>query len=149
MTVLFEGNEDLLGNFLGRVNREQNMTKTRRQITGQSNTADKVADERMLDGGTILDIGRVGAGYGSADTYMRLLSKLNPFGRVPTTKTAQGINQVLGEVNPNQQIDAIERMRRLNETLATMNLRKPLVGGSVGSMLGTQTGVGINSLFGN
>ena len=68
---------------------------------------------------------------------------------MPTTKTAQGVNQVLGEVNPNLQIDAIERMRRLNETLATMNLRKPLVGGSVGSVLGTQTGVGINSLFGN
>lgn len=149
LTVLFEGNEDLLSNFLGRVNREQNMTKTRRSITGQSATADKLADERMLDGGTILDIGRVGTGYGSPETYMRLASKFNPFSGVPTTKTAQGVNQVLGEINPNQQIDAIERMRRLNETLATMNLRKPLVGGSVGSVLGTQSGVGINSLFGN
>lgn len=149
LTVLFEGNEDLLSNFLNRVNREQNMTKTRRSITGQSATADKLADERMLDGGTMLDIIREPVGMGTLESRARLLSKLNPFSRVPTTKTAQGVNQVLGEVNPNLQIDAIERMRRLNETLATMNLRKPLVGGSVGSVLGTQTGVGINSLFGN
>lgn len=149
LTVLFEKNEDLLSNFLDRVRREQNMTKTRRTITGQSNTADKLADERMLDGGTVLDIIREPVGMGTLESRARLASKLNPFSGVPTTKTAQGVNQVLGEINPNQQIEAIERMRRLNETLATMNLRKPLVGGSVGSMLGTQTGVGINSLFGN
>ncbi len=149
LTVLFEGNEDLLGNFLSRVNREQNMTKTRRTITNQSNTADKVADERMMDGGTVLDIIREPVGMGTLESRARLASKLNPFSAVPTTKTAQGVNQVLGEINPNRQIDAIERMRRLNQTLATMNLGKPLVGGSVGSMLGTQTGVGINSLFGN
>lgn len=149
LTVLFEKNEDLLSNFLDRVRREQSMTKTRRSITGQSNTADKLADERMLDGGTVLDIIREPVGMGTLESRARLASKLNPFSGVPTSKTAQGVNQVLGEINPNQQIEAIERMRRLNETLATMNLRKPLVGGSVGSMLGTQTGVGINSLFGN
>ena len=149
LTVLFKENEDLLANFLDRVRREQNMTKTRRTITGQSNTADKLADERMLDGGTVLDIIREPVGMGTLESRARLLSKLNPFSGIPTTKTAQGVNQVLGEINPNQQIEAIERMRRLNQTLETMNLRKPLVGGSVGSMLGTQTGVGINSLFGN
>jgi len=112
------------------------MTATKRALTQQSNTAEKLMDADGMNTNTLIDMIRLGSGNPTLESMGRLArTALGGQGQ----KTAAGTGEVLGQTNPAAQIKSINDMKRLNDTLNMLNRRSLTRGGSLGSFVGTET----------
>ena len=135
LEVLFKDKPEQLAKFIDRVRREREMTTTRRTLTQQSNTADKLVDANSMNPATAIDLARLATGNPTLESMARLArTAMGGQG----TKTSTGVGQVLGDTNPATQARSIEDMIRLNRTLDMMNRRSLVGGGGIGSMVGTE-----------
>ena len=136
LEVLFKDQPELLAKFIDRVLREREITATKRALTQQSNTAEKLMDADGMNTSTLIDMIRLGSGNPTLESMGRLArSALGGQGQ----KTAAGTGEVLGQTNPAAQIKSINDMKRLNDTLNMLNRRSLTRGGSLGSFVGTET----------
>ena len=135
LEILFKDQPELLSKFIDRVRREREMTTTRRMLTQQSNTADKLFEAKSLDAGHFQAIYDLMRGNPTIAGMGRLArTGMGGQGR----KTSAGVGNVFGDTNPATQVRSIEDMIRLNRTLDMLNRRSLVGGGSVGSMVGTE-----------
>ena len=62
LEVLFKDKPEQLAKFIDQVRREREMTTTRRTLTQQSNTADKLVDANSMNPATAIDFARLATG---------------------------------------------------------------------------------------
>ena len=135
LEILFKDQPEQLAKFIDRVRREREMTTTKRALTQQSNTAEKILEAKQMDAGKFIDLLNLARGNPSLESMGRLArTAMGGQGQ----KTAAGVGNVLADTNPATQARSIEDMIRLNRTLDMMNRRSLVGGGSVGSMVGTE-----------
>lgn len=120
--ILFEDDPEALTRFVRRLEREREMSLTKGRVMGGSNTAEKLTDAGEIAPGLsnrFTDM--AGAGVRMAQRALTQQRGRN---------TADAVTDVLTQQNPAAQLDALDRIARLNETL--MRNRQMATGAGLG-----------------
>jgi hypothetical protein len=107
--ILFEDDPEALTRFVRRLEREREMSLTKGRVMGGSNTADKLTDAGEVAPSRLTRLSDM------AGTGMRLAERALTQQR--GRNTADAVTDVLTQQNPAAQLDALDRIARLNETL--------------------------------